>query len=48
MENLFYFEKIFLQREDGHCPSTYSGALINFLRKTNGKYIAFEPRTGTG
>jgi hypothetical protein len=25
-----------------------SGARINFLCKPNGKYLAFEPRTGTG
>jgi hypothetical protein len=27
---------------------TASGALINFLCKTNGKYLAFEPQTSTG
>jgi hypothetical protein len=30
--------------EDGHSQSSF----INFLCKTSGKYLAFEPRTGTG
>jgi hypothetical protein len=42
--------------KDGNCPSPglfaatdlVYGALINFLRKTNRKYLAFEPRTGKG
>jgi hypothetical protein len=44
--------------EDGHCtsPGLFAApylelpelSLISYVCKTNGKYLAFEPRTGTG